>query len=85
MNEGEEEDLAYVRELGSFELTLPEARPAGSPLDVQVGLDLSGIIRVRATDAESGQQQEITIDYPMNLSQAEVRERSDWLNGQTVT
>ena len=47
----------------TFELTLPEARPAGSPLDVQVGLDLSGIIRVPATDVESGQQQKITIDY----------------------
>ena len=84
VNEGEGEDLDYVRELGSFALTLPTARPAGSPIDVQIGLDLSGIIRVRATDVDSGEQKEITIDYPMNLNAQEVRERTAWLSRQTV-
>ena len=84
VNEGEEEDLAFVKELGSFALAFPAARPAGSPIDVQVGLDLSGIIRVRAMEVESGQQQEITIDYPMNLNQDQVRERAAWLSRQTV-
>ena len=85
INEGEEEDLAYVTKLGSFVLNLPTPRPAGSPIDVQVGLDLSGIIRVLATDVESGQRKDVTIDYTVNMSEQEVRERSTWLSRQTIS
>lgn len=85
VNEGEEKDLAYVKELGSFHLLFPAEKPKGSPIDVKVGLDISGIIRVQATDVESNQQQEITIDYATNLTAQEVRERSAWLSRQAVS
>lgn len=84
VNEGEEEDLDFINHLGSFILHLPTPRPAGSPIDVQVGLDLSGIIRVLATDVESGQRQDIAINYTVNMSEQEVRNRTAWLSRQTV-
>ncbi len=84
VNEGEEESLDFVNNLGSFVLNLATPRPAGSPIDVQVGLDLSGIIRVLAVDVESGQRQDIAIDYTVNISEQEVRERSNWLSRQII-
>ena len=61
VNEGESEDVNRVRQLGTFTLTLPEPRPAGSPIDVRITLYLSSIIRVIAVDVLSGKQERIEI------------------------
>ena len=63
VNEGESGDIDFVRQLGAFTLTLPEPRPAGSPIDVSIALDLSSIIRVVAVDVLSGNQKRIEIAY----------------------
>lgn len=84
VNEGEDEELVYVRQLGNFTLRLPEPRPADSPIVVNVSLDLSSIIRVVATDVKSGQSQEIVINYNSNMSQEQVQERATWLKRQKV-
>lgn len=85
VNEGEDVDLNFVNRLGEFVLRLPVPRPAGSPIDIQVALDLSGIIRVAATDTLSGQHQRIEINYEVNMSEAQVKERTRWLQNQTIT
>ena len=85
VNEGEGADPNFVNRLGEFVLRLPVPRPAGSPIDIQVALDLSGIIRVAATDTLSGQNQQIEINYEANMSEAQVKERARWLQNQTIT
>ena len=84
VNEGESEEVDYVRQLGSFTLTLPEPRPAASPIDVRISLDLSSIIRVVATDVVSGKQDEIEIDYAANMDETQLAERTAWLQRRTV-
>ncbi len=84
INEGEDEDVTYVNQLGNFTLQLPEARPAGSPIEVQMELDLSGIIRVIAIDVQSGHQKDITINYIANMNKEDVAQRALWLQTQTV-
>lgn len=85
VNEGESEELDYVRQLGSFVLRLPEARPKGSPIDVRVALDLSSIIRVTAIDVRSGEQEEIEIDYHSNLDEAQMHERTSHIDRHQVS
>lgn len=84
INEGEDENVAYVNQLGDFTLQLPEARPAGSPIEVQIELDLSGIIRVIAIDVQSGQQKDVTINYSANMSEKDVAQQALWLQKQTI-
>ena len=85
VNEGESPVLDYVKQLGSFVLNLPQARPKGSPIDVRVALDLSSIIRVAAIDVGSGEQKEIEIDYHANLDEAQMQERARWIEQQQVS
>lgn len=84
VNEGEGDDLNYVQPLGSFVLTLPQARPKGSPIDVRVTLDLSGIIRVTAIDVVSGREEAIDIDYTSNLNEPHVAARQERMDRHTV-
>jgi molecular chaperone DnaK len=84
VNEGENEDIAFVRQIGSFTLTFPAARKANSPIDVEVWMDVSGIIRVVAVDVLSNKHEEITIDYTVNMNQAEVEDRAGWLKDQNI-
>lgn len=84
INEGESDELDYVRQIGSFTLRLPEPRPKGSPIDVRVAFDLSGLIQVTAIDVVSGRQRSIEIDYTENMSTAEVDARRHWLQQVTV-
>jgi molecular chaperone DnaK len=85
VNEGEGDDLDYVQVIGGFDLILPEPRPAGSPIDVEIVLDKGGIIRVTAIDLKSGQRKSVTIDYNSNLKPEQVEARKTWLRGQSVT
>lgn len=73
-----------MNQLGDFTLQLPEARPAGSPIEVQIELDLSGIIRVIAIDVQSGQQKDVTINYSANMSEKDVAQQALWLQKQTI-
>lgn len=84
VNEGENEDISFVRQIGSFTLTFPAARKANSPIDVEVWMDVSGIIRVVAVDVLSNKHEEITIDYTVNMNQAEVEDRAGWLKDQNI-
>ncbi len=85
VNEGEGDDLDYVQRIGGFDLILPEPRPAGSPIDVEIMLDRSGVIHVAAIDLKSGQPKSITIDYSSNLKPEQVTARTKWLRDQNVT
>lgn len=85
INEGEGDELEYVQSIGGFDLTLPEPRPAGSPIDVEITLDKSGVIRVIAIDLKSGQEKTITIDYSSNMKPEQVVEKTKWLRDQTVS
>ncbi len=85
INEGEDDDLQFVKPLGETSLHLAEPRPKGSPVDIQISLDLSSIVRVVATDVLSGQKQDMEINYEETMSQAQVQERTQWLGQQTVT
>lgn len=85
VNEGEGDDLDYVQPLGSFVLTMPAARPKGSPIDVRVTLDLSGIIRVTAIDVVSGREEAIAIDYTSNLHEPHAAARRERMDRHTVS
>jgi len=85
INEAETEDLQFVKLLGETSLHLAEPRPKGSPVDIQISLDLSSVIRVVATDVLSGQKQHLEIRYEETMSQAQVQERAQWLGRQNVT
>lgn len=84
VNEGEGDDLDYVQCIGGFDLILPEPRPANSPVDVEIMLDRSGVIRVVAIDLKSGQQKSVNIDYSVNMKPEQVQERAKWLRTQNV-
>lgn len=85
INEGEGDDLEYVERIGGFDLILPEPRPAGSPVDVEITLDRSGVIRVIAIDLKSGQEKSIAIDYSSNMKPEQVAERAKWLRAQSIS
>lgn len=84
INEGEGDDLQYVQCIGDFNLVLSEPRPSGSPIDVEIMLDKSGVIRVVAIDLKNGQEKSITIDYSSNMKPEQVAERTKWLRAQTI-
>jgi len=84
INEGEGNDLEYVQPIGGFDLFLTEPRPVGSPIDIEILLDKSGVIRVVAIDLKSGQEKIVTIDYSSNMKPEQVAERTKWLRAQTV-
>lgn len=85
INEGEGDDLEYVECIGGFDLILPEPRPIGSPIDIEIMLDRSGVIRVIALDLKSGQEKSVTIDYSSNMKPEQVAERAKWLRAQSVS
>ncbi len=85
INEGEGDDLDYVQNIGGFTLTLPQALPGGSKIDVEITLDQSGAIRVLAVDLKSGEQESIEIDYSANMKPEQVQERKQWLRTRSVS
>lgn len=85
INEGEGDDLEFVECIGGFDLILPEPRPVGSPIDVEIMLDRSGVIRVIGIDLKSGQEKSITIDYGSNMKPEQVVERAKWLRTQNIS
>jgi molecular chaperone DnaK len=84
VNQGEDTDLDFVRKIGEFTLELPEPRPAGSPIKVEIKMDESAIIHVTAIDVQSEKQKTLTIRYTDNLDDAEVAESMQWLNERNV-
>lgn len=54
MNEGDETDLEYVRQLGRSMGTLARPVPGGHPIRVEMTYDLDQLIVVKAFDGESG-------------------------------
>ena len=84
VNEGESAEIDYVRQLGSFTLTLSEPRPAGSPIDVSIALDLSSIVRVNAVDVLSGRSEQIEIAYSSNQDESQLAERAASLDRRSV-
>ncbi len=61
--------------LGEFELTGIEPAPRGLPrIEVKFTIDTNGILSVSATDTRSGVIEQLTIEAPSSLTQAEVEQ-----------
>ena len=71
--QGEREMAADNNTLGRFELTGIAPAPRGMPqIEVTFDIDANGIVKVSATDKQTGQAQSIQITASSGLSQAEI-------------
>lgn len=84
INEGEGDDLEFVKRIASFTLELAQPGPKGTPVTVEVMLDRSGVLRVLAIELKTGQRKAVDIAYESNLSEKQITERANWLESQNV-
>jgi molecular chaperone DnaK len=72
VTEGDDEDLRYVRVLGTSTLRIPPY-PEGAPVDVTFSCDIDGILHIEVRDLTSGKSLgEFEIDRTANLDQQAV-------------
>jgi len=71
----------YARDnvsLGEFELTGIEPAPRGEPrIQVKFTIDTNGMLNVAATNIRSGSMEQLTIEAPSSLTQAEIEQLKD--------
>ncbi|WP_406340241.1 Hsp70 family protein [Streptomyces sp. NBC_00648] len=73
VTEGEDEDLQYVRIIGSSDIRVPPY-PAGAPVEVTYSYDRDAILHVEVKDLTSGKQLgEFEINRTSNLDEGEIR------------
>ncbi|MEL7159586.1 MAG: Fe-S protein assembly chaperone HscA [Bacteroidota bacterium] len=73
--QGERDMVADNRKLGEFILSDIPPMPAGIPqIEIQFYLDADGILRVKAMEHRSGQQQSVTIKSQYGISEEEMAE-----------
>ena len=71
--QGDSPDAAENRALGTFRLDDIPMAPAGTPqINVEFGIDVDGIVHVRAEDLETGHAQSITLTNAGGLSDADL-------------
>ena len=73
--QGENDDVRFNTEVGNFVIEGLAAVPAGNELLVRLDLDLSGILKVTATERATGLAKRITIDNA--AERFRTRQRSD--------
>ncbi|HEX4831639.1 MAG TPA: Hsp70 family protein [Trebonia sp.] len=75
LNEGDEEDLEFVKELGMSTGRFGRPVRQGYPFKVTISYDRAGMIEVNAYDGETGQHMcKFTVDRPSNLAAGQVAE-----------
>lgn len=84
VTEGDDEELAYVREIGESTLKLP-GYPKGAPIEVTYSYDLDGIVHVEVKDLTSGEWLgEFEVERPDNLDTDSARELTDRIGRTTA-
>lgn len=85
VTEGDEEDLKYVKILGSSLLQVPPHPEQGSPIQVVFSCDIDGILHIEVTDLVDGQSLgEFEIDRAKNLDRDEIDRMRDALSNLDV-
>ena len=84
VTEGDEENLTYVRILGSSLLTIPPY-PKESPIKVVFSCDIDGILHIEVIDLVGNKSLgEFEIDRAQNLDRAEIDRMRDALSNLDV-
>lgn len=77
INEGEDLDLDYVKELGSTLIELPEGLSKGTGIEIEIAFDENQIVHMFARLEETGEYLgEMHIERKSNLTQDEIRDKS---------
>ena len=85
VTEGDEEDLKYVKILGSSELKLQAHPDEGSPIQVTFSCDIDGILHIELVDlVDNKHLGEFEIDRAKNLDQDEIERMRDALSNLDV-
>jgi molecular chaperone DnaK len=86
LNEGDEEDLEFVKNIGTGTGHFGRAVPLGYPIKVEISYDRAGLIVLNAYDGETGAFMcEIKVDRPGNLSAAQVARATALLSQTKVS
>jgi molecular chaperone DnaK len=73
LNEGDEEDLEFVKQLGKSTGSFGRGVPKGYPIKVTMSYDRAGMIEVNAYDGQTGTHMcKLKVPRPGNLSKAQV-------------
>ncbi|MGE5156188.1 MAG: Hsp70 family protein [Betaproteobacteria bacterium] len=73
LNEGDQEDLGFVKEIAKGTGPFGRRVPKGHPITVKVDYNRAGIIELNAYDGQTGAFMcNLTVDRPGNLSRAQV-------------
>jgi molecular chaperone DnaK len=73
LNEGDEEDLEFVRELAKGTGRFERAVPQGYPITIKISYNRAGMIELNAHDGQTGAHMcRLNVDRPGNLSTAQV-------------
>lgn len=84
--QGEDEDATQNVSMGQFELHNIQPGERGVPrVEVKFAIDTNGIVTVSAKDLRTGVSDEIEIDSPIGLSQAELDALRGELSGEDST
>ena len=82
LNEGDEEDLQYVRKLGESMGLFPKPRSAGHPIRITMSYDADQMIQVKAYDGKTGDFIcEIALRHDTLLSATDRDKARDFLKG----
>jgi molecular chaperone DnaK len=85
VTEGDEEDLRYVKILGSSLLKLQPHPEEGSPIQVTFSCDIDGILHIELVDlVDNKNLGEFEIDRAKNLDQDEINRMRDALSNLEV-
>jgi len=72
LNEGDEEDLGFVKEIAKGIARFGRSVPKGYPIRVEISYDRAGLIVLNAYDGETGEFLcKIEVNRPSNLSEAQ--------------
>lgn len=81
LNEGDDEDLNFVKTIGTATLPLPPGMPAGTQIGITMGVAADGILRLQAYDHDTTLMAELKIERPGNLTEEERQQARNLLAG----
>lgn len=81
INEGEGDELAYVRHIADIEHEFRSPKPKGYPITIKLVLDASGILKVMVLDADGQQEFQYAIGDEISI-ETQLSEAKAWLSRQ---
>lgn len=85
INEGEDSDLDYVKELGSSLMELPEGLSEGTGIEIEISFDENQIVHLFARLEETSEYLgEMHIERKSNLTEDEIRDKSAIISDMNI-